>query len=314
MFSRKKRAGAGIFAGLALHGDSLRYVELDGSRGLRVVRQEFIPLSTGTVVKDSLKDTNALGVAFETLKDALGKFTCPIVLGLPSRDVILRLVEYPKMPLEDLKGALALEFQKYFPYAWDDAATDIAEVEVPSPDAAAKTTVLVATCELEKVKALLRVVSRLGMPLAALEPMNVAFFRAALGPDEPEGGSLMVQVEPEVTHIMMGYKDNGILFRSAAVDLTLPEVRTTDEGLMPILRDVQNTLIFVGNQYRGIEVKNLVLGGTVGDNPRLKVFLEAATSLKVTVLDVWDIWKAASPLGSVPGYGVAFGLALRDLI
>ena len=77
---------------------------------------------------------------------------------------------------------------------------------------------------------------------------------------------------------------------------------------------MQNTLIFAGNQYRGLEIKNLILGGTVGENPRLKVLLEAGASLNVSFLNVWDTWQTPAPLGNVPGYGVAFGLALRNLL
>lgn len=313
MFSKKTVSRSGTFAGLALHGDSLRYVELSG-RNFRVLRQEFVPLAPGGVVKDNLKDINAVGATFESLRATLGKFSCPVVLGLPARDVTVRVIEYPKTPMEELRNVIALEFEKHFAYPWSEAAADIAEVETPALDAAAKTTVLVATCELEKMKMFFRAAVRSGMQLCAVEPMNTALFRAVAGPSVRSGAYLVVAVEPEVTHIMMGYKDNGILFRSAAVDLVTPEARNSDEGLMPILRDVQNTLIFAGNQYRGLEIKDLILCGSIGDNPRLKVLLEAGASINVSVLDVWNTWQTVSPLGNVSGYGTAFGLALRNLI
>ncbi|MDR3264846.1 MAG: pilus assembly protein PilM, partial [Synergistaceae bacterium] len=295
MFAKKGASKGGNFAGIALHGDSVRYLELSGGRGsIRVVKQEIVPIAHGAVVKDSLVGMDAVGTALESLKSAVGSFGCPVVLGIPSRDVILRLVEYPRMSIEDVKEALQFEFDKYFPYPYLEAAADVAEVEVPSPDAMDKSTILVATCRQRIVTDVVRMTSRAGISLAAVEPMNVAFFRSAIGPDARSDSYFVVFVEPESTQIMLGYKDNGILFRSTAVDLTSREVRESDEGIMPILRDVQNTIIFAGNQYRGLEPNHLILGGIVGRDSRLSMLLETGASVNVTALDIWNLWRTSS--------------------
>jgi type IV pilus assembly protein PilM len=316
LFARKgaSQKKGGNFAGIALHGDSLRYLELSGTRGaLKVVKQDMTPISQGAIVKDSLVNLDSVVSALEALKSSVGGFHCPVVLGIPSRDVILRLVEYPKMSIEDVKEALQFEFDKYFPYPYQEAAADVAEVEVPNPEAADKSTILVATCRQRIVNDIVRVVGRAGVTLAAVEPMNVAFFRAAVGPEMRTGSYFVVFVEPESTQIMLGYKDNGILFRSTAVDLTSRETRDSEEGVMPILRDVQNTIIFAGNQYRGLEPNNLILGGIVGKDSRLSVLLESGASLSVLPLDLWSLWRTSSPVGNVGGFEVAFGLAVRNL-
>ena len=80
--------------------------------------------------------------------------------------------------------------------------------------------------------------------------MNVAFCRASIGPRARDDAYFVVGVEPEVTHIVLGYRDNGILYRSTLIDLVHPERRSSEADLMPILKDVQNTMIFAGNQYR----------------------------------------------------------------
>ena len=314
VFSRKKVTGS--FAGLALHEDSLRYLELERSgAGFHVVRQEFVAVPAGGIVKESLQDMRVLESSLEELKAQVGKFSCPVVLGVPSRDVTLRLVEYPKMSPDDVRDALSLEFEKYFPYSWDESASDIAEVEVPAGgDVSSKSTVLVATCKLDYMRELLRTTGRVGIPLEAVEPMNVAFFRSSMGPQVRDGAYFVVGVEPDVTHIVLGYKDNGILFRSTLIDQTSSERRNSEADLMPILNDVRNTAIFAGNQYRGIEIRDLILGGSVGENPKLKSLLEAAVSVNVSLSDVWTTWGTPSPFGSVPGYDSAFGLALRSLL
>jgi type IV pilus assembly protein PilM len=321
--SRKNsRKNKNNFAGVALHGDSVRYLELSGTLGsLSVVRQDIVPLDRGVVVKDSLVDMAGLLPALETLKSVLGGFYCPVVLGIPSRDVILRLIDYPKMPIEDVKEALQLEFEKYFPYPYQDASADVAEIEVPGRGASDTITVLAATCKRRAVNDIMKTTSKAGMPLSAIEPNNAAFFRAAAGPVGRPGGYFVVFVEPENTHIMLGYKDNGILFRSTSVDLTSKELRDSDEGLMPILRDVQNTLIFAGNQYKELTPESLVLGGLLGSDSRLPLLLESGAAVSVTLLNVCELWGAASPANAptnattngAEGFETAFGLAARNL-
>jgi type IV pilus assembly protein PilM len=313
--SKSKGGKGGSFAGIALHGDSVRYLELSGNRGmLRVVKQEIVPIAQGAIVKDSMVGLDLVASALESLKSQVGGFSCPAVLGIPSRDVILRLVEYPKMSIEDVKEALQFEFDKYFPYPYQEAAADVSEVEVPNPEAGDKSTVLVATCRQRIVNDIVKVTSHLGLSLVAVEPMNVAFFRAAIGPEARFDSYFVVFVEPESTQIMLGFKDNGILFRSTAVDLTSREVRESDEGILPILRDVQNTIIFAGNQYRGLTPNQLILGGITGKDSRLGTLLESGASVSVTSLNVWDLWKTSSVVGNVGGFEVAFGLAVRNLL
>ena len=61
--------------------------------------------------------------------------------------------------------------------------------------------------------------------------MNVAFFRASIGPSTHNDTYFVVGVEPEVTHIVLGYRDNGILYRSTLIDLTYPERRNSETNL-----------------------------------------------------------------------------------
>jgi hypothetical protein len=159
----------------------------------------------------------------------------------------------------------------------------------------------------------MKLTSKVGIALSAIEPINVAFFRAASGPLGQPGGYCVVFVEPESTHIKLGYKDNGILFRSAPVDLTSQDLRESDEGLMPILRDVQNTIIYAGNQYKELSLDSLILGGLLGKDSRLPLLLESGAALTVSVLDARGLWEIASPAGGVEGFEAAFGLAVRNL-
>ena len=311
MFAINRSQGSKL-AGIALHWDSVRYVELDGERdSLKIVKQETVSITPGAIEKNSIVAADAVVSAFENLKSAVGGFKCPIVLGIPSNDTIVRPIEYPKMSLADIKEALPLEFDLYFPYSYKEAAYDVSEVETPNTTAYTSV-VIVAACRRSIVNGIVEGASRAGMRVAAVEPMNVAFFRAATGPDVCTGSYLVILVEPESTQIMLGYKDNGILFRSTAADLTSNEARESDEGILPILRDVQNAIIFAGNVYEGFTLNHLILGGIVDKNSRLGELFESTASLTVEPLNVWELWNTLPPAGNAEGFETAFGLAARN--
>ncbi len=301
-------------AGLALHEDYFRYVELDGDLGGQKVRRKIQVASGGAAIrKDSLSDVGALVPVLENLAGSLGgTFKSPVTLGIPSRDILIRIIEVPEMVMEDAREALKWDFEKFFPYAYTDAAIDLARVDNPVAEEAGKMSLLVAACRLRTVESLMRVASNVGMNLAAIEPINIALFRSALGPVSAyANGYLAIFAEKDVTQIVLGYKDNGILYRTSMI-----EIPTNDEGTRdyaPLVREIVNTLNFVKNQYRDLVVDVLMVGGGYGMDSGLQQALEAATGLKTLKLNVWETWGMTMPEDGGSGWEAAIGLAVRDL-
>lgn len=309
MFKSQNRAG------LALHEDYFRYVELDGDLSGQKVRRKIQVASGGAAIrKDSLSDVGALVPVFENLVSSLGAgaLKSPVTLGIPSRDILIRIIEVPEMVIEDAREALKWDFEKFFPYAYTDAAIDLARVDNPVAGEAGKMSLLVAACRLRTVESLMRVASNVGMNLAAIEPLNVAMFRSALGPVSAyANGYLTIFAEKDVTQIVLGYKDNGILYRTSMI-----EIPTNDEGVRdyaPLVKEISNTLNFVKNQYRDLVVDLLMVGGAYGMDSGLQQALEAATGLKTLKLNVWETWGMAVPQDGGNGWEAAIGLAVRDL-
>jgi type IV pilus assembly protein PilM len=302
-------------AALALHEDYLRYVELDGDLSGLKMRRKVQTATGGTAIrKDSLSDVGALLPAFENLGGSLGGgFKAPVTLGIPSRDILIRVIEMPEMEMADAKEALKWDFEKFFPYAYTDAAVDIARVDNPVSLEAGKMSVLVAACRLRTVESLMRVASSAGMNLAGIEPLNVAMFRAGLGPVSAYAeGYLAIFAEKDITQLVLGYKDNGILYRTSLLEIPLNVEGQRNYG--PLVREIANTLTFVKNQYRELVVELVMLGGSFGKDPRLLSELEEATGLKTLTMDVWETWGLPAPEETANGWEAALGLAVRDLL
>ncbi|MGI6792033.1 type IV pilus biogenesis protein PilM [Aminivibrio sp.] len=302
-------------AALALHEDYVRYVELDGDLSSLKLRRKLEVASGGMAIrKDSLSDVGALVPIFENLAGSLGgTFKSPVVLGVPSRDILIRVVELPELNMTDAREALKWDFEKFFPYAYSDAALDIARVDNPVTLEPGKMSVVVAACRLRTMESLMRVASSVGMTLAAIEPLNLAMFRAGLGPVSAyANGYLSVFAEKDITQLVLGYKDNGILYRTSLLEIPLNVEGQRNYG--PLVREIANTLTFVKNQYRELVVELVMLGGSFGKDPRLLSELEEATGLKTLTMDVWETWGLPAPEETANGWEAALGLAVRDLL
>ena len=306
------------YAGLSLQSDAFRFVELEGSASSLKLKKSASFLAAGAIRRDSLADLKALQDGLKSLLfNAGGSFGCPVVLGLPSRDVMIRLVDLPEMPLDDAREALKWDFEKYFPFPYADAAVDVSSVDLPpvSTQQAGQMTVLVATCKMKPIETLLRICQEVGIEVSAIEPVNVAMFRAAAGPVPAMPGSFVtVFPDREVTNIVLGFKDNGILYRTAQVelpDMLAPE--TSEDVLLPLVREVTNTVMFARNQYRETSCGTIAVSGWMEESEPLRTALSSAGGIPVIAVDPWDAWGIPGKPESPSLWLGALGLALRDL-
>ncbi|MDD3917444.1 MAG: pilus assembly protein PilM [Synergistaceae bacterium] len=299
-------------AGLALHDESLMYLELSGSLpALKVVHCVAVPSGGKGVKKDSLVDAGELLNSLTALEKKIGGFRTPVALGLPGRDVLIRVLEMPELEIEDAREALRWDFEKYFPYSFADAGVDISRVENPLEGEPGSMSLLVAACRLRTMESLLRLAASSGIPLAAVEPQNVAMFRAGLGPATSfAGGYLAVFAERGTTQLVLGHRDNGILYRTSLV-----EIAESGEGLdfSPLVREVSNTLTFIRNQYRELEMEHVMLGGSLASDDALLSLLQETTGLNAVRTDPWEAWGLPAPAEGAAGWDAAVGLAVRNL-
>lgn len=199
------------------------------------------------------------------------------------------------MPLSEARDAMALEFERLFPHPRAESVADLAEVEIPERSGTKKA-FLAAAARRDLVDNLLRVARRAGFSVRAVEPMTAALLRAAAGAKGREGAYLLIWVARGIVEFILGYRDNGILFRS------VPYAAGAD-----LLREVRDTLNFAGTQRQGLEVSSLFL---VGD-PVEEGLEDALKEEGVRRLDLGALWGIRDQ-GDLSRFEAAVGLALRD--
>ena len=195
-------------AGLAIHNDCLRFIEIDEERN--IIKQETVPLAEGCIVNSTIKDFSLLESAFAQLYKLIGRLREPVTIGLPGGDTIIRLMNIPNMSMDDVRGTIDLNFEEYFPYPRPDAVFDTIRVMTPADvHERDEITIMAVSAKRDMIERLLDLARKCGLPAGAVEPLNFAMLRAI--PEAQEGLSLFA----DPTSIVALYNGNGIFYRAA---------------------------------------------------------------------------------------------------
>lgn len=299
-------------ASVSLEGDGLRYLELSGDRtSLRYERSAVVLPLPGALKQDMVGDMEVLSRSLARLEEEAGRFVSPVAVGIPSRDVLIRLVDMPPLSPDDAREALRWDFDRHFPFPVTDAAYDVAPLDLPGNGDEENRHYLVAACRLGLAEGLVGAVEALGVTVSALEPLNLALFRAGLGPvDRFDGGHLQVHVGFETSEIMLGYREGGILFRTVMAGRA-----GGSEGLSSLAREVDATRAFIRSRFRDLSLEEIVVTGQRGIDEAFLSQIRGEGLLPVAHLSVEALWGIAGHRDEGPREGLeaAVGLCVRAL-
>ncbi|MBQ7220200.1 MAG: pilus assembly protein PilM [Synergistaceae bacterium] len=239
-FTLKKNTLSGNAAGLAIHEDCLRFIEVDEEDN--VIRQEYVPLPAGCITNGNIKDFDMLESALSQAHKLIGRLREPLVIGIPPGDTIMRLLSLPNMSIEDVRGTIDLNFDEYFPYPRPEAVFDAIRILTPADvHEREEITVLAVAAKRDLVERLLDTARKAGIPAGAVEPFNFSMLRAI--PEAQEG--LSIFVSPHT--VIAVYNGAGIFFRAA--------------NNLAGTQDILNTMQFIETTYRNVRVSRLILFG-----------------------------------------------------
>jgi len=274
-----KRNQGGAYAAITQHSSGLRYLEMSGSvGGFRVVRHVFIPIPR-TVNADS---------AASLLSRELGSFNSPVVFGLPMRESMIRVIEYPRMPIEEAKQALQFDFDRHFTWSYSECTVDVCEVESPLTSSRDNMSMLVAASRNEHISKILQIADRANMELKAIEPMNVSVLRAAAGPIGRKDAWHSIYFDSEGIHFAFVDRSNGLFYRSSPTGINGIIDAKNEEDVLKAVTEIQRTISFVSNQFKGVSAESVVLCGAIINNPEVIKVIESSIDLKVEVVNVYE--------------------------
>ena len=266
------------------------------------------------VEQEMIADINSLESQLLTIKDTLGgAWPRSVVMGIPSRDVLLRIVEMPSMEIDDAREALKWDFDKYFPFPYAEATFDLGIISTPGEGERENQKYIVAAARLHVVQSLLEIARKVGLRAEAVEPVNVALFRCARGMiPRPAEGSMVVSVGRYSSQIVVGYRDNGILYRTLLVGGETTS--GSGESFAAVAREVSSTFTYLGSQFREMKVEEIMLGGDYADDQSLRDAIESVASFPVIISDPWSTWGIRGAPENSAGWESSIGLAVRSLL
>lgn len=340
--------GQSDYVGIDIGSGGIRLVQLKkaGNKPALVTYGE-IPVAPGITSSDAPADITKVAQSIRELVKQAKIDTKAVVAGLPSNKVFASVITTPKLSAGELEKAIKLQADQYIPMAVKDVKVDW-YVLGPGKTPAEQQVLLVAAANTVTEK-YLSIFEQAGLELMALEPNAVALARAVVQPSDLavlvlDIGSVATDltiVHANVPKLLRSINIGGTTFvKSAAQALGLDEAQADQfvrkfgltqsklegqvlKALKPsldqLVSEIDKSVKFFAGEYPEVKLEKIVLtGGTTG-MPELPAYLSTATGLSIEIANAWVnvSYKASlqqSLMGVSTGYGVAVGLAERDVL
>jgi len=338
---------ARTFVGLDVGSKTVKAVELRRLRdGFRIERFAVVPMPPGGLVEGVVADSGKVSEAVRAAFQQAGIHNRRVVTALGSKAVVVREIQLPEMPEEELDRAVRFEAERYLPVAGEDLRVDYQVVD----RAHGQVSVLFAAARREVVDNFVQALEAAGITPEVLEVTTFALARLFRG-DAQQGAIMVADMGAEGTDLLVLQGDRlrlsrtiptggNVLTRAVAAVLeleptaaevvkeekavapvgrTLPEDPTSArvaEAISPVLGDLvtemRRSMEFFLSRAGGQELHKVVLTGGSSRIPNLAAFLAEELGVPVEVGDAFRIAPADRPEEALgPVVAVATGLALR---
>src|SRR5438874_1687288 len=152
-----------------------------GGPGATVTRVGEVPLPPGAVRDGEVVDPAAVGAAITELWRQTGLRSRDVRVGLTGSRVVVRVVDMPAMPDDELAGAVRFSAADHIPFPLEEAVLDHAVLE-PAPPAEVggppQVKVLIAATYRSALDGLLAAVSAGGLRAVAVDLVPFALVKA----------------------------------------------------------------------------------------------------------------------------------------
>ena len=234
--------------GLDIDRGALKAVQVSGSAGAYALRHVgYHRLPPGSIVEGEVADADVLAAEIREFWSSHSFKGKAVVLGVANAKVVVRLLDFPRMPEEDLRSAISFEAQDHIPMALEEAVFDYV-VLGPLEEGSDLDRILVVAAHKEMIDRYSAAVRASGLKPAGIDVKALALTRSTL-PDTffDEGATLLIDVGTEITNLAITQGGNPTLTRfipsgldrfveSVSEATKLPEDQAEREALNPRVR------------------------------------------------------------------------------
>ena len=192
--------------GLDIGTSSVRAAQVSLTKGGPVLeRFGQVALPAGVVRDGEVVDPDAVGDAIKTLW-AQAKFSKKdVVLGVSNQKVVVRLVDLPWLPADELKASLKFQVADLVPMPVEEAVLDFVPLEEITTDSSRMVRGLLVAAAQDAVLDAIRAAQRAGLRVSSVDLTPFAVLRVAgtgdaMGLNGPEA---VVDIGAKVTNIVV---------------------------------------------------------------------------------------------------------------
>jgi type IV pilus assembly protein PilM len=194
--------------GLDLGSTAVRAVQLrvSGRGPIVLERVGQVMLPPGAIRDGEIQDPEIVGEALRTLWSRYGLKGRRVALGVANQQVVVRHVELPYLPDDEMRRSLQFQVQDYIPIPVEQAVLDFHTLETyEADDGQSMSRLLLVAAQHEMVTAIVDVVRQAKLEPVLLDLDAFAMLRA-LAPQEAvadAGGELLIDIGASVTNIVV---------------------------------------------------------------------------------------------------------------
>lgn len=340
-------SGVTSFFGLDIGTTSVRLVELRGSGPIKtLVRYAYVPVDSKIVLSDSKSDQQQLAQTISQLLKQAQVTTRDVAVGIPSQKVFTTVVDFDRLPHDELAKALRYQADSLIPTAVDQSKIDWALLG-DSPKDRTKVEILLTSVPNNYVEQRLDMLESIGLNVIAFEPDNLAVARALIARDSTTA-QMVVDIGSKSTDMVVTM--GGIprltrsiptgaetIIRSAAQNLNVDEQQARQfvfkfgmsreklEGRIYdailgtvelITTEVEKSIKFFHSRYTEMNVSRVIVTGAASVLPEFPLYLANKFGVEVEIGNAWRNVSFAPErqnelLAVSNQFGVAAGLAER---
>lgn len=341
-------SGVSSFFGLDIGTTGIRLVELRGTGPTRsLVKYAYVPIDVKLAQSDSKSDQQKLAQVLANLVSEARLTTKNVAVGLPSSRVFTTVVDFDRIPQDELEKALLYQADSLIPTPPSESKIDWAVIG-DSPKDKTKVEVLLSSVPNAFVEQRLDIIESIGLNVIAFEPDNLALSRAliAAGTVAPQ---LVIDIGQLTTDLVIAHNDaprltrsipTGVeaIIRSAMQNLNIDEKQAKQfvykfgvskdklEGQVfqaiigtidLLVGEIDKSIKFFQARYPDKPIERMVVTGGASTIPEFPLYLANKFGVNVEIGNAWRNVSFAPDrqnelLAVSNQFGVAVGLAERD--
>jgi len=342
-------SGVSSFFGLDIGTTAIRLVELNsGSNGTKtLVKYAYVPVDTKIATSDSRADQQKLADIIANLVKEARVSTKNVAVGLPSNRVFTTVVDFDRLPTNELGKAINFQADSLIPTPPSESKLDWALVG-DSPKDKTKVEIILSSVPNKYVEQRLDLIESIGLNVIAFEPDSIALPRA-LVPTGNATPQLVIDLGHNSTDIVITMADAPRLTRSiptgmeaivksASQNLNIDDkqalqfvnkfgvIKDKLEGQVyqaiigtvdVLVGEIDKSIKFFQARYPDIKLDRVVVTGGASTIPEFPLYLANKFGLNVEIGNAWRnvVFSAdrQNELAAVSNqFGVAVGLAERS--